>query len=316
MEGGGGGGILTFLAFFVVGYLAWFTFIGPDDPNSKNLFICPPPPLGNGKTYSVADMRKSSYEKICGSLSTDSTIHIPEIVHATATKPVKPIVRRANIRFEHRTSTMKEKDPKREYVSIAADSKNTEPVNVTGWRIGSAVSLQVYAIPAANRLPRPGSIGPEEAIVLGPGERLIVLTGRSPIGESFRTNICTGYLDQYQTFIPALQKSCPRVKDDLVETAETIRSLGDECFAVINRIGTCKAHSGSLPTPRYSEECQAYIRERANYSGCVDLYRNKENFFTREWRAYLGRDQEAWRNSREILQLYDPSGRVVDTITY
>lgn len=312
-EGGpAGAGFLGFVMLFIVGYLLWLTFIGPDDPDSKNPFICPPPPLGNGRTYNVADTKTHTYEEVCGGYATESSIiSRPAVVRDTPTGESVSAVK-----LERFATGPKGTTPEREYVVISASSKNTEAVNVTGWRIASLVSGRIYPIPQASRLPLPGRTNATSDIWLSPGEHLVVSTGLSPIGVGFRQNICSGYLGEETTYVPALPRSCPRLRDHLPPTPEAVQTLGDSCLDFINTLGRCEYHDSSLPYPQYRPECATYVAEHANYIGCVTDFKDTPEFYGSEWRAYLSRSEEIWRSSREVIRLYDNVGTVIDTYSY
>lgn len=214
-----------------------------------------------------------------------------------------------------RSSGPRKDEADKEYIEIRANRSNTTPVPITGWRVASIISGRSYAIGDGTRLPYSGVISPEGPIFLNPNDKAYIATGRSPIGISFRTNICTGYFEQFQDFSPTLRRECPRPKDELIITANIIQTFENECIDFIGRLPRCEMPINALP-PRFRPECIEFITTRINYTGCVDNHRNDADFFKSEWRIFLGRDKEIWREKRETIRLLDARGLVVDTFTY
>lgn len=90
---------------------------------------------------------------------------------------------------------------------IELQASGSAAVGVSNWSLQSAMSgVRVYI---GNATPAfiSGVVNPVASIFLSPGERVIVSSGPSPLGVSFRENICTGLLQQYQRFTPPLQSS-------------------------------------------------------------------------------------------------------------
>lgn len=203
----------------------------------------------------------------------------------------------------------------KEYFEIQANRSNTSPISITGWRVTSLISGVSYAIKNGVHLPQSSSISPETAIFLNPGDRAYIATGRSPIGVSFRTNLCTGYFEQFQDFSPSLRRECPRPKDELDVTVDVIRTFGNTCLDLIERLPRCEMYTKSLPLGS-TPECVEFVTTEINYNGCVSAHKNDPDFYKSEWRIYLGRDAEIWRDKRETIVLLDNEGRTVDTFTY
>jgi hypothetical protein len=63
-------------------------------------------------------------------------------------------------------------------------------------------------------------------------------------------------------------------------------------------------------------ECHSFIKEKVNYNGCVASHKNDSGFFKSEWRVYLGKNDELWKNKREMIILYDQQGKVIDQLSY
>lgn len=93
-----------------------------------------------------------------------------------------------------------------EYLTLKVSPGGGNALSVTGLLItdgkhevtlGSAVPLFAQ-----------GKINTESPIVITRPSTLIVITGESPLGVSFRENKCTGLLVSFQTFTPPLTPAC------------------------------------------------------------------------------------------------------------
>lgn len=204
-------------------------------------------------------------------------------------------------------------DPGREYVSISATSQLRHPISLSGWKLVSDITGKGVPFPKATNLYYPGVLTEESNPILFPQGKVIVVTGKSPVGISFRVNICSGYLNQFNSFNPWMQQQCPRVKDEDLSSIP-LTPKNDNCFDYIDSIPSCQIPNRPL-TPAFSPECADFIQKTPNYKGCVDIHRNDSDFYTNEWRIYLQRDERLWRDKREKLRLLDASGKTVLTYT-
>jgi hypothetical protein len=199
---------------------------------------------------------------------------------------------------------------------IEADKNNSESVVLTNWYIRSAVSGEGVSLPEAVELPFIGTVNARQPFSLPPGGKAIIVTGRSPIGESFRLNKCTGYFEQFQDFSPSLPRQCPKPRDELGNiTPELIRTYGDACIDLVQKQPQCQIVTKPL-APSYSRACQQFLDTRIHYNGCITAHKNDADFYKNEWRVYLARESPLWRDRREYLELIDPTGVVVDRASY
>ena len=204
-----------------------------------------------------------------------------------------------------------ESDSKNEYVEISAPADNERPVNITGWRLKNKNGLEVKIGQGAKFIFASPNIGsqPQEDILLNPGDRAYVVTGRSPVGTSFRASLCTGYFAQFNDFEPSLPRNCPAPKEENLP-----RNLSDNCLDFIDNLPRCETPS---PIPfDLPESCQAYLNEKINYKTCSELHKNDPDYYGDEWRIYLQRDEELWKQSRETITLLNNNGQVIDSISY
>ena len=216
--------------------------------------------------------------------------------------------------------------PQEEYLVLEVAFGNDVNLDITGWQLQSAVSGNYATIGSATELPLTGQINPQSSIVLPPGGRAIVTTGSSPIGTSFRVNKCTGYFEQFQNFNPPLSLSCPDPGDEFEETfrKDSVTALDTKedgyeiCQNSVWNIPRCSMYRKDLrdADPRLSSSCQSFIRSELSYQGCLNNHRYDSDFYSDEWRVYIGNRGELWRDKREIIRLLDREGRTVHVFTY
>jgi len=219
-----------------------------------------------------------------------------------------------------------------EYVRIRASRKLDSPINITGWQIESLITGVSYTIPGASALPFIGSVNSESPLLLDSGDTVIINSGRSPLGISFRNNMCTTYLDRFQRFTPRLPRQCPDPEDEFLEFSN-IAPTGvrdedyDQCRIYIDRnIDRCETVTKNLRArdtegnfiiePPLTDQCISFIQNDLTYQGCVTNHRSDESFFDDEWRVFLGSFAELWREDDDVLRLLDQSGRIVDVWQY
>lgn len=207
-----------------------------------------------------------------------------------------------------------ESDPKKEYVTIRVLSTAKQSVTLTGWKLQStATSLSVVIGPSAE-LPFLGDINYESPIVAGPKSVVVVTTGSSPNGASFRLNKCTGYFEQFQDFAPTLPKECPKPKDEMLLYPEKTAS-NQVCADYIGNIAQCTLVLASIPG-NVGNNCQSFIQENLSYNGCIMKHKNEPDFYKDEWRVYLKRSQELWKNNHDRILLLDENGKLVSAVNY
>lgn len=205
-------------------------------------------------------------------------------------------------------------DPQQEYLEISASSNNKNKILITGWRVKSAVSGQSYDIGNGVYLPYIGQVNSDQAIYLNPGEKAIISTGKSPTGYSFKENKCTGYFQQFQSYTPSLSYSCPAPRDEYIPPDP--HGFNNACLDFINSIPACQTNTKPF-TFDLPPACQDFINQNVSYSGCVRLHKDDPDFDSvKTWRIYLGRDKEIWSSRREVIELIDNTGHIVDAVSY
>ncbi len=204
-------------------------------------------------------------------------------------------------------------DVNEEYIKLKVNNLNGEKINISIWKLKSSVTGAEVSLGDAVKLPYTSRENYKEAIFVSGGEEIIIITGRSPIGYSFQVNKCSGYLEQFQDFEPRLPRDCPRVEDENLPFTGP-NSFNDDCFDYIDGISQCETPL-EYPIDMQSE-CRNYLVENTNHNACIDNYKNNSDFYQPEWRLFLNRSSELWKKDREIIELRDSLGKLVDSYSY
>ncbi len=207
------------------------------------------------------------------------------------------------------TVTVRETYPEKEYIELKVLQPNLSGVDVTNWTLSNTTG-GTAKLGQGSSLPILGKVNPLEPLNIKAGDRVIVSTGRSPIGVSFRLNACSAYLEQFQDFIPPITGRCPQVT-----SADTFSSLDNDCRYFIQSIPQCEANTRTLPS-NITSSCKKFIDTAVNYNGCVALHKDDPDFYQNEWRVFLGQEKEFWAPAKETITLLDEKGKLVDTVKY
>lgn len=200
-------------------------------------------------------------------------------------------------------------DADNEYVALRSDSEST--VDITGWRLVSEKSGASVVIPQAEHIARSGVPG---NIVLSDGEEVIITTGSTAVGTSFRENKCTAYLAR-DRFVPALSvRSCPSPLQELGDFYPVRAAEYDACREVVSTFARCE-EPRSIPREA-SDSCENFIETRLSYRGCLHGHASDTDFLGPTWRVFLGQSRELWRSDSEVIKLLDREGRTVDVYSY
>lgn len=201
-----------------------------------------------------------------------------------------------------------------EYLTIRVAQNAPQKITVSGWRLESTATGYNSALPLAAELPFLGSVNSTGPVSLSQGQTAYLVTGRSPNGSSFRTNMCTGYFEQFQNFTPSLSLECPTPQEES-DTFFTPGNLSNECYDIIRSLGRCTLVVQSIPASA-GTACEQFISGKLSYNGCINAHKNDPKFYKNTWHLYLSRDQELWRSRSERIRLLDENGKVVDTVSY
>lgn len=189
------------------------------------------------------------------------------------------------------------------------------PIPITGWSLQSALSGTRVFIPSGASPFIAGALNQLAPIALSPGDSALLTSGFSPVGASFRENVCTGYLSQFQTFTPPLAQNCPIPADDMPRNTQTLMQYGDACVDFVHTLPACRFYTGFLPRGA-GQSCGQFVGEVLSHNGCVARHQGDPGFYTGSWRIFLNAPAELWRNTHDVIRLLDESGRVVDTLSY
>lgn len=207
-----------------------------------------------------------------------------------------------------------------EYVQISVPQNAGNPVDITGWTIGSAATANQAVIPKGTEVPTSGVVNAVHDIVLLPGQNAIIFTGKSPVGASFRENKCIGYFGSLQRFTPSLPQNCPTAANELSTLYGTPYIHDPTCIAYADTISRCKIPPA--PSTKISQTCEDFFVQNLNYNGCINLHQTDADFNGNTWRIYLGRvgprdrANPLWRIKYEAVKLLDTSNRTVDAFSY
>ena len=203
-------------------------------------------------------------------------------------------------------------DVRSEYLTIRVSGSS--PVDITGWRLvsektGASATIGQGVVVAK----RTDSVD----ILLASGDKAIVVTGHSPIGDSFLETECTGYLADDDTFSPRLSTgSCPAPLDELSDYyGGTNASSYDKCEKYVSGYYSCSVPSNDSSSDAPSS-CRNFIKDELTYNGCVSNHRTDTDFQGDTWRVYLDQSRELWRSSNDTIDLLDKSGNRVAQYSY
>lgn len=309
--------LAIFLGIFILLFLLWLTLGGPSRPLSQGgTFLNPLPPIGEGSSFSAFG-GSSGFQLTPGADLAPSSEglkqRISELQEQFQTLQIAgdPSPYAGAVTLER--SDLDAEEPEEEHVRLSVSRRADQPVPVTGWSIRSLRSNTSAEIGEGTHQLETGGVPQKDPITLSPGTTAYIVTGRSPVGTSFRTNACTGYLSQFQDFTPQLARQCPTPSDEL-ETYPNERELTETCIEYVEGLRRCRMQ----PTtpPELENSCRAFLNERINYRGCFDAHNTESDFYKNEWRIYLGRGKELWSGGRETLLLTDENGMVVDVREY
>jgi hypothetical protein len=212
----------------------------------------------------------------------------------------------------------------REYVLIRAASNNTEAVPITGLMVRGKVGRTEGVVGRGWTLFFPGNTGEGETVSLKPGERAYILSARAPIGVTtesppgrggFQLNSCTGYFAQNRAVYPGLPIACPHPAQEPLPLAPN--TLSKTCYDYLKTLRRCAVPPATMPAKLAADgNCQAHLFSKINYNQCVAYHKDEPGFYRGEWRLYLGRDTELWRDTKEMVELRDKEGRLIDTRAY
>jgi hypothetical protein len=207
-------------------------------------------------------------------------------------------------------------NPNQEYLVLTTSHNIPYAINITGWTLHSVPTGATATIGKGEQLPFSNfiSAADESPIYLEPGEQALVTTGVSPIGGSFEENECTGYFNQFNSFYPSIDYSCPALSSEILP--QPPNALDDACLDYIQGFSRCIAPDPTKLPATLSYQCQQFISNHESYGECVQYHKPDANFYSNVWRIYLANSASLWKTEREEIELLDSNGKIVDVIGY
>ncbi len=195
--------------------------------------------------------------------------------------------------------------------AIVADGANASAIVVTGWRLRGNSGEVTVPKGLADYTPTGSNV--EGNIALEPGSSLDVRSQRkNEFGRNFRLNRCTGFLNNVYVFNPGIPNDCP-----MLYRSEEIQTLSGKCQSLIYSLGSCEIPTGERWEVYGAEsdaDCHAFVN-RFSYGECYRRFRWGPDFFSREWRAWLGA-RIPFDSQHDRILLLDQRGLLVDSYTY
>jgi hypothetical protein len=240
--------------------------------------------------------------------------------------------------------------PVEEYITLTNNSNSS--INISGWKLQNAKGNRTYtignniqhftsdtiSIPQATNILSPSGSNSFTNVVLKPSDTAVITTGSIGVITpykivSFRETECTGYLQSLQdySFTPSLNQTCVQPRNEQgvanLDTScqdyiknmsschtprfNTVDSYGHTVDSKGNTCNNCVDGNNSL-----SSSCVAFIQQHYNYPGCIAYHQNDSNFYSNEWRIFLGQQWELWAPSYETISVLDSLGKLVNYQSY
>ena len=292
--------------------------------NNMGIFVKPPSPVNTGETYGKVSFWEKfrNQENINTSISEEERIAIELKQAEEEIKKVEEALER--LKEEKTVSPYKgqveirkclgyKTDTDEEYIELTTTIPTGEKIQISDWTLKSEMTGTEIKIGNASKLPYTSQINTEYPVFISNKDKVIIVSGRSPIGVSFQINKCSGYLEQFQDFEPCINKECPLVKDEDLPIIGP-NSFDDDCLDYIDKISRCETPLTYPFGMQY--ECQTYLTNEINYNSCINREKNEVDFYKPEWRIFLDRTNQLWKKDREIIKLLDAQKKVVDIYSY
>ncbi len=294
--------LFSFIGVLVLIFVLWVASGGPSRPVSfSGPYLMPITTTGT-TAQPYGDPTKFS------SINTNVTVGLQGVSASAETSAYSKAVS-----FSRDLSGVTQTDPENEYVVILVSGTSDTTVSTAGWKIVSKASGAGAPLPQGTEVPRSGRVNPLSPITLRGGDQMIVTTGRSPVGISFKENKCAGYFEENQDFNPSLQTNCPTPSQEFSRFYDNEDDNGS-CAAYVRSIPYCATETRA--SGNISSSCENFVEKHLNYNGCVDTHKGDPDFLGSTWRVFLGSREELWRRDRETITLLDGQNKVIDSITY
>ena len=214
------------------------------------------------------------------------------------------------VEFIRRSSELG-KDADEEYLAIKVTDGVS--VDITGWTLLNYSNRVGYKIPQGITTNHPIKRERLENILVNNGDVVIVNSGDSPIGKSFRVNKCSGYSQQHLSFYPGIKERCPTALD-ILENSTKVSFSDSKCFEYVRNINRCQ-DPVNVPSS-LSNNCESFIRDNLSETSCIENFENDNDFLLKEYRVFLGKSSKVWDKSRGAIFLLDKQENLVDVFEY
>lgn len=190
-------------------------------------------------------------------------------------------------------------------------NRSEAPVSLHGWTVESRKSGKIK-IPDAEEIPLIDAA--TQPIMLSSGGEIIITSGVTTFGRSFRENACTDYFSQNHSFTPSLE-SCSPIPFDSRNLFD--RGYNSECVDFVKNIPRCR-----IPTIPYEKSarigngCIEHIIDTYGYAGCIARFRDDKTFFKNIWRVFLNQPASLFDTLHDRVILRDNNGLIVDEFEY
>lgn len=205
------------------------------------------------------------------------------------------------------TEKFQETSPDKEYLVFIARPLDRKLLNVSGIKIENK-SGEIETIGNASGDFLQAKVNQNEPIVISENTTITISSGKSPVGVSFRENICSGFLNQYQTFTPPLPENCPSALSIMRNSGITLSSSCEEYLKTMPNCTITETFPESV-----SDDCRKLVKESINYNQCVLVTKNSTSFQLNSYRVYLNRESEFFQNTQDLIKMIDQSGKVVES---
>ena len=202
-------------------------------------------------------------------------------------------------------------DPVEEFIVLDVVSDFALPIRIDGWKIFDEKADKGYQIPQSIEKTVPTLSDPGETIVRS-GDRVVISSGSSPIGQSLKIHKCLGYREQFQNFNPIIKHSCPTPKEEFLQ-GSTFIDVGGLCKAFVESLPLCTSLRSSESLPA---SCRDFVQTVFTESGCITRHYNDPDFLLPEWRLFLDQKETLWEKSNAVIILLDEHDNLVDTLVY
>ncbi len=306
------------IIFFI--FIVWIATGGPSRPISfAGPYILPLAPGTTPTGYSLSRTASTTVSHSSG--WTSNTLRSVQQDVVTLEKAVvsstrfgDPSPHKGAVTIRHSIGGLGATDPDKEYISLYASSGAGSGVTITGWKIYSEALGHSFTIPQGASTPTSGIVNRVSPIVLLPGQTATITVGDSPVGFSFRTNLCTGYFEEFQNFTPSLSLSCPTPSSDFDRFYLGNEHSLDACKAYLRTVPRCTIPNNE--PSNIADDCYHFIDTYLNYNGCVVAHEGDAGFFGTEWRIFVKRDDAFFTKAHDTIKLLDENGKTVDLFSY